>query len=204
MAGVGTRARRRALLTRATRRPATSDSCRARHPPESPSPGPSSSPSPIISSPTSASNAGVAVPLPDGWVVEAQDSESITLVSPSGTGSITIASGASSPTQNAQQNKARRRRVLQAAVPGHEKLHGQQDHDRLAQWGRRHLLGALFHAHERCAVGARRGAALRRRQPERDRLLRDVHAHGREQHARVHQRMCPDSQGHSMEVEVAR
>ena len=69
-----------------------------------PSP-PSSSPSPIISSPTSASNAGVAVPLPDGWAVEAQDSESITLVSPSGTGSITIASGASSPAQNAQQNK---------------------------------------------------------------------------------------------------
>src|SRR5205814_1436181 len=46
------------------------------------------------------------VPLPDGWVVDSHDSESITLVSPSGTGSITIASGSSSPLQNAQQNKA--------------------------------------------------------------------------------------------------
>ena len=75
-----------------------------------PSPSPAGSPSPVptptITTPTSASNAGVAVPLPDGWVVEAQDSESITLISPSGTGSITVASGASSPPQNAQQNKA--------------------------------------------------------------------------------------------------
>ncbi len=71
----------------------------------SPSPVPSFSPQPTVSSPTSASNAGVAVPLPDGWVVAAQDSESITLVSPSGTGSITIASGSSSPPQSAQQNK---------------------------------------------------------------------------------------------------
>jgi len=71
----------------------------------SPSPLPSFSPQPTISTPTSASNAGVAVPLPDGWVVAAQDSESITLVSPSGTGSITIASGSSTPPQNAQQNK---------------------------------------------------------------------------------------------------
>src|SRR5216684_421935 len=54
----------------------------------SPSPVPSFSPQPTVSSPTSASNAGVAVPLPDGWVVAAQDSESITLVSPSGTGSL--------------------------------------------------------------------------------------------------------------------
>jgi hypothetical protein len=71
----------------------------------SPSPVPSFSPPPTISNPTSASNAGVAVPLPDGWVVAAQDSESITLVGPSGTGSITIASGLSSPPQSAQQNK---------------------------------------------------------------------------------------------------
>jgi len=69
------------------------------------SPSPVPSPQPTISSPTSASNAGVAVPLPDGWVVAAQDAESVTLVSPSGTGSITIASGSSTPPQNAQQNK---------------------------------------------------------------------------------------------------
>src|SRR6266704_5224905 len=70
----------------------------------SPSPVPSSSPSSTTA--TSASNAGVAVPLPGGWVVEAQDSETITLVNPSSTGSITIASGSSSPSQNAQQNKS--------------------------------------------------------------------------------------------------
>src|SRR5437773_12369621 len=68
------------------------------------SPVPSSSPSPTT--PISASNAGLAVPLPDGWLVEAQDSETITLVNPGSTGSITIASGSSSPSQNAQQNKS--------------------------------------------------------------------------------------------------
>ena len=72
----------------------------------SPAGSPSPVPSPTISTATSASNAGVAVPLPDGWEVAAQDSESITLVSPSGTGSITIASGSSTPPQSAQQNKA--------------------------------------------------------------------------------------------------
>jgi hypothetical protein len=72
----------------------------------SPSPVPSPSSLPTISTPSSASNAGVTVPLPDGWVVDSQDSESITLVSPSGTGSITIASGSSTPPQSAQQNKA--------------------------------------------------------------------------------------------------
>ena len=76
----------------------------------SPSPAGSLSPvpssSPTISTPTSASNAGLAVPLPDGWVVDSQDSETITLISPSGTGSISIASGSSSPLQTAQQNKA--------------------------------------------------------------------------------------------------
>ena len=69
------------------------------------SPSPVPSPQPTVPSPTSASNAGVAVPLPDGWAVAAQDAESVTLVSPSGTGSITIASGSSTPPQNAQQNK---------------------------------------------------------------------------------------------------
>src|SRR6266513_3739469 len=44
----------------------------------SPSPVPSSSPTPAISTPSSASNAGLTVPLPDGWVVDSQDSESIT------------------------------------------------------------------------------------------------------------------------------
>lgn len=70
----------------------------------SPSPVPSAS-APPVSTPTSASNAGVAVPLPDGWTVAVQDSESITLIDPNSSGSITIASGASSPPQNAQQNK---------------------------------------------------------------------------------------------------
>ena len=79
-----------------------------------------------------------------------------------------------------------------------------QDHDRLAQWSRRHLMGAVLHADKRSAVGARRGAAVRRVQSERERVLRDVHAHDREQHARIFQGMRPDPQGHPVEIEVAR
>ncbi len=77
------------------------------------SPSPAGSPSPVrspsspptSSGPKSVSNAGVTVPLPDGWTIGAQDNESITLVNPNSDGAITIASGASNPSQTAQQNK---------------------------------------------------------------------------------------------------
>jgi hypothetical protein len=76
------------------------------------SPSPAGSPSPVPSAPAqpssnpkSASNAGVTVPVPEGWSVASQDTETITLLNPSSDGAITIASGASSPAQTAQQNK---------------------------------------------------------------------------------------------------
>jgi len=75
-----------------------------------PSPTPGISPSPIASptsstKATSASNAGVTVPLPAGWTVASQDAESVILINPNSTGSLTIASGTSNPTMSAQQNK---------------------------------------------------------------------------------------------------
>lgn len=71
----------------------------------SPSPVPSPTSQPTSSGPKTVSNAGVTVPLPDGWTVAAQDGESITLVNPDSDGAITIASGSSNPPQTAQQNK---------------------------------------------------------------------------------------------------
>ena len=76
-----------------------------------PSPTPGTTPSPIasptssIKGATSASNAGVTVPLPAGWTVSSQDVESIIVVNPNSTGSLTVASGTSNPRQTAQQNK---------------------------------------------------------------------------------------------------
>lgn len=73
-----------------------------------PSPSPATSPSPVASptSPvTSASNDGVTVPVPPGWAVASQDSETIVLTDPDSTGSVTVASGPSSPAQTAQDNK---------------------------------------------------------------------------------------------------
>ena len=75
-----------------------------------PSPTPGVSPSPVASptlppGATSVSNNGVLVPLPSGWTVASQDADSITLLSPSNSGSVTVASGPSNPKQTAQQNK---------------------------------------------------------------------------------------------------
>ena len=75
-----------------------------------PSPTPGTSPSPIASptsasGATTASNAAATVPLPSGWTVSTQDAETIILVNPNSTGSVTIASGTSNPRQSAQRNK---------------------------------------------------------------------------------------------------
>ena len=74
-----------------------------------PSPSPAVSASPIVSpaAPTgpTASNDGETVPVPAGWAVDSKDPESITITDPSGTGSVTIGSGPSNPSQTAQQNK---------------------------------------------------------------------------------------------------
>ena len=75
-----------------------------------PSPTPGVSPSPVASptlptGATSVSNNGVLVPLPTGWTVASQDANSIVLLSPSSSGSVTVASGTNNPKQTAQQNK---------------------------------------------------------------------------------------------------
>jgi zinc ribbon protein len=73
----------------------------------SPSPGhsPAASPTAEPTSGSSVSNDGVTVVIPAGWTVLNKDSETITLESPNGDGSITVGSGPSSPPQTAQQNK---------------------------------------------------------------------------------------------------
>jgi hypothetical protein len=87
-----------------------------------PSPSPGGSPSPIASptggpSGPSASNAGETVPVPTGWAVANKDSESITLVNPDGTGSLTVGSGPSVPAQTAQQNRDTLNKYLQGKYP---------------------------------------------------------------------------------------
>ena len=75
-----------------------------------PSPSPGVSPSPV-GLPTSSSAAGTestngfTVPVPAGWTVQQKDTESIVLYDPDTTGSVSVASGASSPVQTAQDNK---------------------------------------------------------------------------------------------------
>jgi hypothetical protein len=74
-----------------------------------PSPTPAGSPSPIASpaslTGSTASNGGVTVSVPPGWVVDSKDSEQITMADPSSAGVMTIASAASNPTATAQQQK---------------------------------------------------------------------------------------------------
>ena len=81
-----------------------------------PTASPSASPTPISSGPTT-SNTGVAFVLPKGWAVASQDDQSITVTDPSGAGSVTIGSGASSPAQTAVQNKATVDKLLQGKYP---------------------------------------------------------------------------------------
>ena len=76
-----------------------------------PTPSPATTPTPIgsptpIESGSTASNDGLTVPLPSGWSVANKDTQSITIVNPNGDGSVTAASGPSSPSATAQANKA--------------------------------------------------------------------------------------------------
>ena len=74
----------------------------------SPTPGVTPSPiaSPTFLGATTESNDGLTVPKPAGWTVASKDNESIVLSDPSGEGSVTVASGPSSPVQTAQDNKS--------------------------------------------------------------------------------------------------
>ncbi|HEX9363580.1 MAG TPA: zinc-ribbon domain-containing protein [Candidatus Dormibacteraeota bacterium] len=80
-----------------------------------PSPSPATTPSPVASpipSPSTnpsgvatESNDGVTMTVPAGWSVASRDSEAIVLTDPNGEGSVTAASGSSSPVQTAGDNK---------------------------------------------------------------------------------------------------
>ncbi|HEY3086384.1 MAG TPA: zinc-ribbon domain-containing protein [Candidatus Dormibacteraeota bacterium] len=80
-----------------------------------PSPSPATTPSPVASpipSPSTnasgvatESNDGVTMTVPAGWSVASKDSEAIALIDANGAGSVTAASGASSPAQTAADNK---------------------------------------------------------------------------------------------------
>lgn len=75
------------------------------------SPSPETSPSPVASpipTPTSGtqSNDGESVTLPAGWSVTDRNSETLVLSDPNDEGEVTVASGASSPAQTAQDNKS--------------------------------------------------------------------------------------------------
>jgi zinc-ribbon domain len=80
-----------------------------------PSPSPAVTPTPVaspIATPStnpsggaSESNDGVIMPVPAGWTVANKDGESIVLTDPNSEGSVTAASGTSSPVQTAVQNK---------------------------------------------------------------------------------------------------
>jgi hypothetical protein len=74
-------------------------------PGQTPSPIPTPSPTPTAGSSTE-SNDGVALTVPAGWSVDNKDNEAITLSDPNSEGSVTIASGQSSPAQTAADNRA--------------------------------------------------------------------------------------------------
>ena len=91
--------------------------------PDLPSPTPATSPSPVASPTpvtygnTTASNDGVSVSVPSGWVVANTDSETIVITDPNSEGEVTIASGASNPAQTAQDNKATVDSALRTKYP---------------------------------------------------------------------------------------
>src|SRR5437763_10575094 len=77
-----------------------------------PTPRPATSPSPVGSPPTvptgraTQSSDGLSVVLPVGWTVADRDNETLVLSDPNNEGEVTVASGASSPPQTAQDNKS--------------------------------------------------------------------------------------------------
>jgi len=89
-----------------------------------PSPTPAGSPSPIASPITltgpTASNLGMTVPVPAGWVVDSKDNEQITLADPSGAGVMTIASAPSNPTSTAEEQKNSVDQVFSGKYPDYK------------------------------------------------------------------------------------
>lgn len=101
MAGIGT-----ALALLGHRETQTSNSGFA----DIPSPTPGLTPSPVASATTTTqtglqSNDGFTINVPGGWSIDSKDNETMVLTDPNGDGSVTVSSGASIPTQTAQNNK---------------------------------------------------------------------------------------------------
>ena len=71
----------------------------------SPTSNPTSNPTPPTGSGSTIANKAETIILPPGWTVQSKDDETISVTNPNGSGSINIGSGASSPSQSAQQNK---------------------------------------------------------------------------------------------------
>jgi hypothetical protein len=87
-----------------------------------PSPTPAVTPSPVASpstasGPATVANDTVSLTVPSGWTVVSKDSEEIVLEDPSPQGEVDVASGSSSPTASAQDNKAEIDKELTAKYP---------------------------------------------------------------------------------------
>ena len=94
-----------------------------------PSPTPAGSPSPLaspspIAGATLVSNDYLTIPVPPGWQVAHKDSQSIALLSPTGIGAITVASGPLSPTSTAQAGKDAVDKIFQTKYPGAQNCPG--------------------------------------------------------------------------------
>jgi len=88
-----------------------------------PSPSPAGTPSPVATptpattSGSTVANKGEILTLPAGWSVQNKDDQSIALTNPDGNGSVAVGSGASSPSQSAQQNKDQVDKFFQGKYP---------------------------------------------------------------------------------------
>ena len=88
-----------------------------------PSPSPAGTPSPVATptpattSGSTVANKGEILTLPPGWSVQNKDDQSIALTNPDGNGSVAVGSGASSPSQSAQQNKDQVDKFFQGKYP---------------------------------------------------------------------------------------
>ncbi len=165
MAGFGT-----ALALIGARPPSTNGGGIA----ELPSPTPATSPSPVGSpttvptGPATQSNDGLSVVLPVGWTVADRDNETLVLSDPNNEGDVTVASGASSPPQTAQDNKSSIDAELKSKYPdtrncpGTTTTNGSFNGAKGISWtlcgDRADAPGRPHQLPEGCQAGARHGA----------------------------------------------
>src|SRR5206468_12591712 len=82
-----------------------------------PEPSPDADPTTVPTGTSVKADDGVSVTLHVDWTVADQDSETIVLYNPNTEGEVTVASGASRPTQTAQDNKSSIDSQLKAKYP---------------------------------------------------------------------------------------